>query len=189
MNATEKLQQDLLILERFDKDIPAYLRSSTTFYPTGLNFPELTFGGFLMRQHRLLLLKEMLSKDEQTRLDQVIASFQASLDGSIVRFETQSQKELGVRMRQWREYLRDLVDDKSHFSYYATAVEPRLMIAATVEQLQLPPYELTSDVPERLFAIDQGLRSRWISGDFVLQDGLQSAYPQEQYWYLYGEVA
>ena len=142
-----------------------------------------------MRQHRLLLSKDMLDASEQARLDKAIADFQVALEDRLVRFEKKSQNELDVRLRQWREYLRDLFDDKINFTYYATSVEPRLMIAAIIEQLQLPPFELTSNVPERLVTLDMGLRSRWISGDFVLQDGLQPAYPEEQYWYLYGQVA
>ncbi len=189
MNASEKLQQDLKILERFNEDIPAYLRSDTVFYPTGVNYPELTFGGFLMRQHRLLLLKKSLSEAEKGRLDKVIASFQAALDNQIVRFEKHCQKELDIRFRQWRETLRDLADDKNNFNFYPTTVEPRLMIAAIVEQLQLPPFELKSDVPERLMTLDKGLHARWMAGDFVLQEGLEAAYPQEEFWYLYGQVA
>ncbi len=189
MNATEKLQQDLAIVERFNEDIPSYLRTDSLFYPTGVNFPELTFGGFLMRQHRLLLLKQELDADQQRRLDKVIADFQAALDNQVVRFEKHCQRELDVRLRQWREVLRDLADDKLNFNYYSSSVEPRLMMAAIFEQLQLPPFELKSDVPERLLTLDKGLRARWLSGDFVMQAGLEPAYPSETYWYLYGKVA
>ena len=189
MTGIEKLQNDLKIIERFNEDIPAYIRRDTLFYPTGPNFPDLTFGGFLMRQHRLLLLRDLLNTEEQNRLDKAIAEFQAALDGSIVAFEKRCHKELITRHRLWREHVRDLVDDKAAFAFYSGAVEPRLMIAAIVQQLSLPPFQLDSDIPERVESLDMTLRARWIPGDFVLQPELEPAYPQNEFWYLYGAPA
>lgn len=189
MTGIEKLQHDLKVIERFNEDIPAYLRSNTLFYSTGPNYPELTFGGFMMRQHRLLLLRELLSAEEQTRLDKAIAGFQAALEGKIVAFEQRCHRELEARHRQWREYLRDLVDDNMAFVYYGGSVDPRLMIASIVQQLSLPPFQLDSDVPQRVEMLDKSLRARWINGDFVLQPELQDAYPEQEYWYLFGSIA
>lgn len=189
MNSTEKLQHDLKVLERFGEDIAAYLRSSTLFYPTGPNYPELTVGGLLMRQHRLLLCKAQLTTDERSRLDRCIAAFQAALEGNLVSFEKKAHKELAYRHRQWRERVRELIEQPDERNFYRNGVEPRLMIAAIVQQLELPPFELNSDVPERVESVDMGLRARWIKGDFVLQAALADAYPQESYWYLYGEPA
>lgn len=189
MNSSEKLQNDLKVLDRFSRDLSAYLESTTLFYPTGPNYPQLTVGGLLMRQHRLLLCRSLLSQAERNELNQTIASFQAALEGNIVRFESKAHKELQYRLKQWRERIRDLVDSPDEFTYYQSGVEPRLMLAAILQQLALPPFQLDSDVPERLEAIDLGLRARWISGDFVLQEGLEPAYPKSEYWYLYGEVA
>ncbi len=188
MNSIEKLQQDLKVLERFAEDIDAYLRSETLFYRTGPNFPELTVGGLLMRQHRLLLLRKQLSQEERNRLDATIAQFQAALEGNIVRFEGKAHKELQYRLRQWRERVRDLIDRPEERDYYRNGVEPRLMIAAIIQQLGLPPYQLDSDVPERIKAVDLGLRARWMDGDFVLQEELTKAYPKSEFWYLYGEL-
>ena len=189
MNGIEKLQNDLKILERFNEDVAAYLRSDILFYPTGINYPKLTAGGLLMRQHRLLLLRDLLTPDERDRLDKAIATFQAALDGHIVRFESHAQKELEIRLHQWRDRVSDLLHERDEQAYYANIVEPRLMIAAIIQQLSLPPFQLTSDVPERVLAIDKALRARWVDGDFVLQPELAGAYPKQDFWYLYGSVA
>lgn len=188
MNGTEKLQSDLKILERFNEDVAAYLRSDILFYPTSIGYPKLTAGGLLMRQHRLLLLRDLLTQAERNRLDRTIADFQAALEGNIVRFESRAQKELGTRLRQWQEHVRDLLYERDGQVNYTTIVEPRLMIAAIVQQLSLPPFQLTSDVPTRVLAIDKALHARWINGDFVLQAKLAAAYPQQDFWYLYGTI-
>lgn len=189
MQEDSKLHQDLKILDRFNQGIPDYLRSTALFYPTGPAYPQLTFGGFLMRQHRLLLLRDLLSQPDQNRLDKAVADFQTALSNNIVRFEEKCHKELQARLRQWTEYLREIQYDRSARSFYKTSVEPRLMIDAIVTQLSLAPYQLTSDVPQRLEAIDLGLRSRWIDGDFIWDSDWQPAYPTATYWYLYGDMA
>ena len=189
MHKRNKLQQDLKILECFNERIPDYLRSTTLYYPTGPAYPQLTFGGFLMRQQRLLLLRHLLDQSEKNRLDKAVADFHGSLNNNIVRFEDKCHQELPARLRQWTEYLRDIQFDVTVRHFYKTSVEPRLMIDAIVTQLEIAPYQLKSDVPTRLEALDVRLQSRWISGDFIWDDAWRAAYPKATYWYLYGEIA
>lgn len=189
MDTPENLQTDLKILERFAELTPTYLNSETLFYPTGPNIPEMTFGGILLRQHRLLLLKPLLTPSDAYRLDVAVANFQAALDNNIVRFEKRCYRELAARLRQWKEYLRDLQNDRSAFNYYKTAVEPRVMIDVILQQLNLPPYSPPEYTQERVLKLDALLRLRWLSGDFVWDEAWQSAYPQNDFWYLYGSPA
>ena len=189
MNGLEKLQDDLNILGRFADVIPAYLRGDVLFRPMGPTLPQFTFGGFLMRQYRLLLLRNLLSQAEQNKLDSAVAKFQMALDGNIVKFEQKALKELGARYRQWSNYLGDLSRDKSQFSYYGTNVEARVMLDVLNEQLSMPPYRNTSDIPARLGALDKMQRARWVKSEFVWHEEWQEAYPEEDYWYLYGYAA
>lgn len=189
MDTPENLQNDLHILESFAELTPAYLNSNALFYPTGPNIPEMTFGGILLRQHRLLLLKTQLSSADQYRLDVAVANFQVALENNIVRFEKKCYRELDARLRQWKEYLRDLQHDKSAFNYYKASVEPRVMIDVTLQQLNLPPYAPPEYTQERVLKLDALLRIRWVDGEFVWDEAWQSAYPQDDFWYLYGSPA
>ncbi len=189
MGTSKSLDNDLNILERFAELTPTYLSSEALFYPTGPNIPEMTFGGILLRQHRLLLLKHLLHLPEQYRLDVAIANFQAALDNNIVRFEKKCYRELSARLRQWKEYLRDLQQDKSVFSYYKSAVEPRVMIDVILQQLNLPPYSPPEYTQERVLKLDVLLQMRWLDGAFVWHEAWQPAYPHETFWYLYGSPA
>jgi hypothetical protein len=189
MDTPINLDNDLKILERFAELTPHYLNSEALFYPTGPNIPEMTFGGILLRQHRLLLLTHLLSPSDRYRLDIIVANFQAALDNNIVRFEKKCYRELDARLRQWKEYLRDLQHDKSAFNYYKTAVEPRVMIDVTLQQLNLPPYSPPEYTQERVLKLDVGLRMRWLAGDFIWDPAWEPAYPAEDFWYLYGSPA
>lgn len=185
----DKLQRDLAIFERFAAEMADYLRSDTLFWPTGPSIPELTLGGALMRQHRLLVLRGLLDSAEQARLDQAVAAFQLAITDQIVRCETHAHREMDARLRQWREYLRDVSYDSSARHYYSSAVDARVMLSQLIDQMQMRPYQLNSDVPRRLEALDKALRARWRGGDFVWPEAWQPAYPADLYWYLWGSPA
>lgn len=185
MNGIDKLQKDVVILARFKEDLADYLASETLFYPTGPNYPELTLGGWLMRQHRLEALRDQLGQDERNQLEQILIEGNAILRNNIVRAEAKMHDELQVRLRQWKTYLQDVQEGESG-AWYATAVEPRAMLTALINQLSNSPYQMNSDVPDRLEKVDMLAKFRWLSGDFVWSDGWDKAYPKADFWYLYG---
>ena len=141
--AIEKLKQDLKILEAMASEMDEYLTSQTLFWPlSDSSLPRLTLGGYLMRQYRLVQLREMLEPDDQLRLDAAIEQFNEALTEKVVRFEQRAHEELHARLRQWSEYLRDL--SKESFAagdFYPSAVQTRAMIRALVDKLKMPPYE------------------------------------------------
>jgi hypothetical protein len=184
----EKLRQDLDILEAMAGEMDSYLMSGVLFWPMAQGgMPRLTLGGYLMRQHRLMALKDLLTDEEMTRLDAAVSEINAALVEKVVRLEQRAHQELEARLRQWGEYLNDLSRDSgSAGSYYATAVEPRAMISAQVNKLKLPPYKLESRISQQITLYDGNLRRRWDSGEFVWPDEWQPAYPKTRYWWLYG---
>jgi len=185
----EKLRQDLEILAAMAAEMDSYLKSDVLFWPMeNGGMPRLTLGGYLMRQHRLTALKELLSDEEKARLDSAIAQFNGALVEKVVRLEQRANQEVEARLRQWGEYLNELARGSgSSSAYYATAVEPRAMISALVNKLRLPPYELESHIPQQVTMYDNNLRRRWHSGDFVWPEDWQPAYSESTYWYLYGK--
>ena len=57
----EKLAQDVPILSAMAAEMANYLDSDILFWPlSGSRMPRLTLGGYLMRQQRLLILKNSL---------------------------------------------------------------------------------------------------------------------------------
>jgi hypothetical protein len=185
----EKLRQDLEILEAMAAEMDSYLKSDVLFWPMANgNMPRLTLGGYLMRQHRLQALENLLDNDEKVRLKAAVEQFNQALVEKIVRLEQRATQELEARLRQWGEYLTDLArENGSGSAYYATAVEPRAMIAALVNKLKLPPYRLDPRIHQQIATYDNNLRRRWQSGPFVWPQEWQPAYPEGNYWYLYGQ--
>lgn len=187
MEGTEKLKQDLVVMEVMAGVVDDYLRSDVLFYPTSRpDLPKVTLGGYLMRQHRLLQLRDLLDMEEQTRLHEAIGHYNSALEEKIVRFETKAHNELEARLRQWQEYLSE-VKRGVNVAYYESAVDTRVMIAALIAQLRIPPYELNQEIPRSLALLDRELSRVWERGDFAWPGEWKPAYPRDEYWWLYGQ--
>lgn len=187
-SGVEKLREDLDILEAMAADMREYLQSDVLYWKMAVaQMPMLTLGGYLMREYRLLALRNLLNEAEQARLDKAVAQFKEAVDGKIVRFEERAKKELGIRARQWGRYLDDLRKEPELAGInYETAVTNRAMITAIIERLQTPPYQLDGGLVETVDSLDKGLRNRWKKGEFVWPEEWKPAYPPDKYWWLYG---
>lgn len=189
-DSEEKLARDLTVLEAMAAEMDDYLRSETLFWPLsqgGSDMPRLTLGGYLMRQHRLLALRHLLDEAQRQRLDEAIAAFNQALVERIVRFEERAHRELEARVRQWQEQLKDV--RQSDGAYYDSAAETRAMIAALLDRLRLPPYRLDQALAGRVDGLDRALRGRFGIGNFRWPDEWRDAYPEENFWWLYGQPA
>lgn len=186
--AQDRLRRDLEILEAMAAEMDDYLRSEVLFWPMSHpDLPRLTVGGYLMRQHRLLALPELLDTTEKARLEAAVGQFNEALVEKVVRFEQRAHQELHARLRQWSEHLRDMKRDATNRDFYATTAETRTMIEALIEKLKMPPYQLEPGVLEELGAYDNNLRKRWRTGEFIWPAGWEPAYPKREYWWLYGQ--
>jgi hypothetical protein len=185
-----KLTQDVTVLAEMAEEMADYLRSDVLYWQMmkgGL--PKLTLGGYLMRQHRLLALPELLTDEDRGVVDTAVTQFNHTLVEKIVRLEQKAHQELEARIRQWAEYLKDFRWERgAAVAGYTSAVENRVMITAVIDKLQMPPYQLNTRLTEQLALLDGNLRSRWRSGPFLWPEAWQPAYPRGDYWYLYGAV-
>ena len=184
----EKLRQDLKILAAMAADMDAYLINNTLFRQMAQGLPKLTLGGYLMREHRLLILRDdLLASDAQEQLDQAIMQANQIFQERRTFVDQKLHKEIEARLRQWTQYLTDLADGQGA-SRYATAVEARAMIAALVEKAPTFVIQLDMVTEEKIDALDQRLKQRWQSGNFVWPSAWESAYSQGDYWWLYGKL-
>jgi hypothetical protein len=187
--STDKLKRDLSILTAMAQEMGTYLDSDVLFWHmSAAGMPALTLGGYLMREHRLLALEDQLSNEEGAELDATVIAFNNALSERIVRFEEKAHRELEARLRQWNEYLKDVERGVgTSKSNYATVAEVRAMIEALRSRLQLPPYELDARLPQQITLLDNQLRRLWRPGEFVWPEEWVTAYPQAEYWWLYGK--
>ena len=180
------LERDLLILEEMVEGLGTYLLSDSTYWITAIDLPKLTIGGCLMRLRRLQILTELLLPAEQSRFQLVGQRFQAIIHEQVVRFEHRTHQELRARLQEWMQDLRGY--RLTNAADYADKVDVRVLMADTLDYLAQPPYRTDPKIEHELAQLDEHLRHRWQSGDFVWPAIWQAAYPAETYWWLYGRV-
>jgi hypothetical protein len=165
-----------------------YLKSDVLFWQMMRGgMPKLTLGGYLMRQHRLLALPQLLNGAQQEKLDAAVRQFDQALVEKIVRLEQKAHRELEARIRQWGAFLNDLQKDRGVGpASYPSAVETRAMIAAIVDKLQVAPYRLDAQGLHQVALLDANLKRFWLKGAFIWPEEWQPAYPVPDYWWLYG---
>lgn len=187
--STDKLERDLSILVAMAGEMGTYLDSEVLFWHMGAaGMPALTLGGYLMREYRLLALQDQLSGEEAGELDAAVTAFNSALSERIVRFEDKANREMDARLRQWNEYLKDVERGvATSKSNYATVAEVRAMIQALQERLELAPYQLNERIPQQITLLDNQLRRLWEPGEFIWPPEWEAAYPETEYWWLYGK--
>jgi len=187
-NTRDRIEEDLQISEAMATSMSSYLDSDVVYYPlTTSTFPKLTLGNFLMRQQRLTALQNDLSEIDKGRLEMVALQFEQAVSRRIARVEQKGDEEAGIRLRQWDQAVKALTESpESEIPYYATTVENRVMLAALITYLQQEPYQFDENILADTAVVDQKLNVIWQSGEFVLSDVWQPAYPREKYWWLYG---
>lgn len=183
-----KLDKDVVIVEAMAKEMAAYLESGTLFMPLPdyADMPNLTVGGYLLRQHRLQVLADLLETGQQSRLQQAIAQFKQARADKPASFNKKAQQELKARLRQWEQYLEEFETGEDSLAYYKTAVEARVIIAELMKALYEHPAEIEFATSERLRKLDERLQKAWQPGNFVWPAAWQPAYPKEDYIWLYG---
>lgn len=187
-DGNERLAHDVAVLAAMAEQMAGYLDSDQLSWPAPrAGMPAMTLGGYLLREHRLTALANLLSSEQQARLSAAIAQFNQALSGRVVRFEQKANGELEVRLRQWEAHIRDIdADTFGRTSNYDTVVEVRAIIQAFLDRLNMPPYHTEQRPLQQLALLDTRLRNRFRPGDFVWPAEWAPAYPQPTFWWLYG---
>ncbi len=184
------LKNDLLILAAMAEGMAGYLESDVAWWDLGqADMPLLTIGGYLMRRRRLGAVEHLLDDAGRDALKAANATHDQAVSSRIVRFEERAMAEFGSRLREWTVYLRDLAvsrrlaADTERYNYLA---DTRVVLGELVAKLGESPFRLPDHIPADVAALDYRLKFRWTPGPFIWSPVWKVAYPQDEYWWLYG---
>ena len=173
------VEKDRAYVEAGIPELGAYLLSDELYWPItarGYHLPRLTIGGILLAKTRLEARGE--------RIASLVAGLEALRSKWRVAWETKAGREVQARMRLWGEYLSDYRQDpEGHADAYPHEVRYRVMLHLLLAELPAPPPER-----EELIHLDSLLHVNLMPGDFVWETELESGFPNEVYWYLYGQL-
>ncbi len=164
--------EDRQFLEAALAEMKDYLLSDILYYPLSGSLPRLTIGGLLLAQRRLHAYESASSLDFE--LDTLRRKWRSA-------WEKKAAKELDARLILWRNYLQDYRADENQADHYHHEVQWRVMLALLLDEIE--------QASDELAALDQLLRLKFRTGDFIWDDALKSEFPQEKFWFLYGKLS
>lgn len=165
-----------------------YLNSDVLYWPMfKADYPQMTLGGYLMRQRRLHILSYLLTDSEQVELKQIVTQFgDINIDRKALLMK-KAIEELHTRVNQWREHLQEYWDSEIvEEQYFATDVEVRTIITDLIFGLGIDLYQLGKNLLYQIDSLDDELRVNWQEGDFTWPVEWILAYGKGDCWWHYG---
>lgn len=167
-----------------------YLLSDLLYWPAGARaaagfppYPQLTLGNLLLFLHQAMAL----TRDAQDA--RRLAQYRSDLDAIHTRWSMHWQKkarvEVQARLKLWRDFLQDYrKDPEGNYDRYAYEVTRRVML----EWLPSEAGNASTPEDELLKSLDGILKGLLVRGEFIWEAELQSEFPIDVFWYLYGRL-
>jgi hypothetical protein len=179
--------RDVSLVRSIAADLEAYLKSDIVYWsltdagPMRQRYPQLTLGSLLFAQARLRVLASRLDPQQQTELAEVSRQVAATRARWPANWLRKAEREIETRVNAWARAVRE-----ASLADYPAAVQSRLMLGLLLDDLAEEDSAALTQRRVRLASLDSLLRSRFKPGPFALDDDLQSAFPADKFWYLYG---
>ncbi len=177
---------ELAILDKMSDELQAYLLSDVLFWQmqAGSRFPKLSLGRLLLARERLRALEQRLSSAQRVTLQTATQQIENVLSQWQVAAEKHAAHELRSRANLWQRFWEECAEAPGPCAdHYAQEASQRTMAG-----LLLREFPRVADTPEArvLLAFDATVRPRLRPSGFVWDAALRPAFPQSDFWFLYG---
>lgn len=168
--------------------VETYLLSNELFWPLNASpsygepsYPKFTLGGFLLHEACARPMAKTGSQVATMRkIDTEMNSFRTRWQVAWVR---KASWELASRLQQWGNALKEIrLDPEEHSDYYRYEVRSRVLISLLIPEFK----EIEPAHQAQLEGLDILLRAIFDPGDFIWEPELDSSFPIDQFWYLWG---
>ncbi|MBN1147188.1 MAG: hypothetical protein JXA78_08030 [Anaerolineales bacterium] len=183
-------EYDLWYLRDGIAQLESYLLSEEIYWPVGVAapaneppYPQLTLGNLLLSHQRAQALAQ--APGQRAELGRLSSELQAMRSRWRSAWGRKAKAEFHARLNLWRDFLEEYRQSpQAQFDRYAYEIGRR----ATLHLLRPEADDLPTEEIEMLSALDAILRQRFVPGAFAWEPGLAPAFPQDEYWYLYGRL-
>ncbi len=181
-------EYDLRYIQAVVDQLEDYLLSQILYWPIGIrpsagapSYPKLTLGGLLFARTRASAMPK--SEAETNKFEQLDAAINQARTKWTVNWEKKAARGFQARLTLWRNFIEDYrVEPSSQYDRYAYEVGRRV-------QLELLGHE-TNSIPAAAFDLlknlDIILQTTLVPGHFIWEKVLETGFPADPYWYLYG---
>jgi len=172
-------ENDKAFLEAGIPELEDYLLSNELYWPVsarGLHVPRLTIGS--------LYLAEMRLKAVGAHTPVYMERIEATRSRRRVAWENKANREFHSRSRLWQSYITEYRQaPEQNADAYPQEVRLRVILNLLLAEFYTPPAE-----QETVSRLDEVVRLNFVPGNFVWDTSLQTGFPCEEYWYLYGTL-
>jgi hypothetical protein len=117
-------------------------------------------------------------------VERLTAGLQVLLDRQRSAWQSKCRREVHARLELWKNYLDDYrLSPEDHADLYPEQVRWRVLLQLLADQVELRPDE---DVI--LAELDNIVKLSWLPGEFLWEPGMAGAFPEPEYWFLYGRL-
>jgi hypothetical protein len=183
------IERDLVFVEEMATDLEPYLLSKTLYWSLNVRrsahhrLLKGTLGGMLFRMHRLSALADSMTPDQRQRLHDAHTRIEEQLAHWAVQTTQKAAREVKARLDSWGAYLHECQSNvRQYESEYPQQAEGRTIL----EFLSAYAAEgAASAARARLIKLDGLLRALSEAHEFVWDEALKPAFPQDRFWWLY----
>jgi hypothetical protein len=168
-------------------DLQEYLLSDVLFWQMQAPsyIPKLSLGLLLLTRAQLEAAQGRLSPAQQAEVERATREMDAVLSKWAVAAEKKAGQELRSRINLWQGFLDEYRDDPHRYTgHYSDEVAQRVIAALLLRRF---PRLADSTEAKRLGPLDSQLRGRLKDDSFIWPEEIQPAFPQSEFWYLYGK--
>lgn len=166
------------------EDLEDYVQSDVLYWSLtgGGGMQRLTLGGLLLGMAvEGARCKSPKDKAELARLENRMEITRSRWQTA---WEQKSRQEVPARLNQWKLYLEEQQQSpESRAESYPQEVKRRVVLQLLSRHTMFLPEEMMV-----LEALDTMVKFRWVPGDFVWDTELATAFPEPEYWFLYGRM-
>jgi hypothetical protein len=183
-------EYDLRYLKAGIEQLESYLLSSDVYWSIGTRapagetpYPQLTIGGLLLA--RLRAQSSIKTSSQQVELEELSVRLNDLRTRWRVAWEGKACKEFHARLNLWKNFLEEYrANPETQYDRFKYEVTRRVLLHLLSAETDNIP-QAQSDL---LVSLDLLLHTIFVSSEFIWDVSLAASFPQEQYWYLYGEI-
>lgn len=175
------------LIEAAEPELKSFLLSENVYWnlpvqpPAGMPpYPQFSLGWLLLFRRRLS------AAETRPKWAQVLDQVDSIREQWRSAWSAKAAREFEVRLNQWTRFVNEYrAEPAAHRNRYRYEVQRRTMLALLQEEAgEIPPEQLSL-----LAGLDAAVRGNLEPGGFIHDPAFEGAFPQAEFWYLYGELA
>ncbi len=181
----------LSLLELQLEEFEAYLLSNQLYWPlsmhksAGSESLRLTTGNLLLNINDISAHLEQLSEVQKQDFYNQMNVWNRMHQAWLSTMQKKALLELSSRINLWSAYLTELKDNKDLAEHYKVEIRNRVICSLLADHTRETSEYFS--IHRKITLLDQQLNQMFQKGEFIWPENLKDIYPEDEFWFLYGQ--